>query len=154
MTGPLQSQMTVHVGRTKWGEKESYRLKPKRLSVLENDSVLTTLVKNISFSPPVQDWKHTGYQNGQSQSYFSTYYRKSMRPLGKRFLCEKVGKIWLFLPKPPAKHPRRGQQEDLLVWLLAPELRWLPCPGLHTAPHSAIGSGGGEAYLSPCSLRP
>lgn len=48
MTGPLQSQMTLHVGRTKWGEKESYRLKPKRLSALENDSLLTTLVKNTS----------------------------------------------------------------------------------------------------------
>lgn len=51
MTGSLQSQMTLHVGRTKWGEKESYRLKPKRLSVLENDSILTTLVKNISPPP-------------------------------------------------------------------------------------------------------
>lgn len=48
MTDPLQSQITLHVGRTKWGEKKSYRLKPRRLSVLENDSLLTTLVKNKS----------------------------------------------------------------------------------------------------------
>lgn len=50
MAGPLQSQITLHVGRAKWGEKPLC-VKLQEIVCAKNDLLLTRLVKNKSLPP-------------------------------------------------------------------------------------------------------